>query len=226
MVFSESLSKFVRSYEYIAQLVEFGDPVLEAFASFACLLRKRLKNSKQHARSKPDIQHLMGRLHGQACTDSRKATRMPGTLACLTTVMRKVSLPSRSAAGRFMTLTGMAARIAGGVVGQRLLNGRSAIDWQPVGVLLGEVLGNMKGPVLKLGQMTSQWQGILPEPILQALGRLQNQVPALPYEYLEAHLQRCYDSDLGRVFRHIDRSPLPPRPWPRCTVPSLSMVSR
>jgi len=58
-----------------------------------------------------------------------------------------------------MTLTGMAARIAGGVVGQRLLNGRSAIDWQPVGVLLGEVLGNMKGPVLKLGQMTSQWQG-------------------------------------------------------------------
>lgn len=43
MIFSESLTKFVRSYEYIAQLIEFSDPVLEAFASFARLLRKRLR---------------------------------------------------------------------------------------------------------------------------------------------------------------------------------------
>lgn len=43
MIFSESLTKFVRTYEYIAQLVEFGDPALEAFASYARLLRKRLK---------------------------------------------------------------------------------------------------------------------------------------------------------------------------------------
>ena len=43
MIFSESLSKFVRSYEYIAQLIDFGDPGLEAFASYARLLRKRLK---------------------------------------------------------------------------------------------------------------------------------------------------------------------------------------
>lgn len=43
MVFSEGLSKFVRTYEYVAQLVDFGDPQLEAFASFARLLRKRLK---------------------------------------------------------------------------------------------------------------------------------------------------------------------------------------
>jgi len=43
MIFSESLTKFVRSYEYIAQLIEFNDPSLEAFASYARLLRKRLK---------------------------------------------------------------------------------------------------------------------------------------------------------------------------------------
>jgi type I restriction enzyme, R subunit len=43
MIFSESLSKFVRVYEYVAQLVEFNDPTLEAFASYARLLRKRLK---------------------------------------------------------------------------------------------------------------------------------------------------------------------------------------
>ncbi|MBB5427465.1 type I restriction enzyme R subunit [Paraburkholderia sp. JPY158] len=42
LVFSSSLSKFVRNYEYIAQLIDFGDPGLEAFAGFARLLRKRL----------------------------------------------------------------------------------------------------------------------------------------------------------------------------------------
>ncbi|EIW17358.1 MULTISPECIES: type I restriction endonuclease subunit R [Pelosinus] len=43
LIFSEGLAKFVRIYEYVAQLVEFGDPNLEAFANFARLLRKRLK---------------------------------------------------------------------------------------------------------------------------------------------------------------------------------------
>ncbi len=43
LVFSSSLSKFVRNYEYIAQLIDFGDPELEAFSGFARLLRKRLR---------------------------------------------------------------------------------------------------------------------------------------------------------------------------------------
>lgn len=43
MIFSSNLSKFVRAYQYIAQLLDLGDPGLEAFAGFARLLRKRLK---------------------------------------------------------------------------------------------------------------------------------------------------------------------------------------
>ncbi|WP_419621556.1 type I restriction enzyme subunit R domain-containing protein, partial [Thiolapillus sp.] len=43
LVFSQGLVKFVRTYEYVAQLVEFGDPQIEAFAAFSRLLRKRLK---------------------------------------------------------------------------------------------------------------------------------------------------------------------------------------
>jgi len=45
LVFKQGLSRFVRTYEYIAQLVELGDPELEAFASFARLLSKRLKGA-------------------------------------------------------------------------------------------------------------------------------------------------------------------------------------
>ena len=79
--------------------------------------------------------------------------------------------PAASALGRFFTLAGSATRIAGGLLGQSLVSGRSAIDWQPVGEQLGAVLGEMKGPVLKLGQMASQWQGVLPAPATLLVNR-------------------------------------------------------
>lgn len=41
--FRTGLAKFVRHYEYIAQLLDFGDPALEGFAAFARLLHKRLQ---------------------------------------------------------------------------------------------------------------------------------------------------------------------------------------
>jgi type I restriction enzyme R subunit len=41
--FKERLGKFVRTYEYIAQLINFDDPDLESFAGYARLLKNRLK---------------------------------------------------------------------------------------------------------------------------------------------------------------------------------------
>ncbi|MDO9624659.1 MAG: AarF/ABC1/UbiB kinase family protein [Pseudomonas sp.] len=118
-----------------------------------------------------------------------------------------ITPPAASALGRFFKLAGTAARIGGGLLGQRLSLGRSAIDWQPVGDLLSDVLGEMKGPVLKLGQMASQWQGVLPEPVAQALSKLQNRVPALPFSALQGHLQQAYGDDLSRFFQSIEEQP-------------------
>lgn len=115
--------------------------------------------------------------------------------------------PSASALGRFLRLGGTGARIAGNLLAQRLTPGRQAIDWQPVGLLLGEVLGQMKGPVLKLGQQASQWQGVLPEPVIEALTHLQNRVPALPFSGLQAHLQRAYGVPLTELFEVIEPEP-------------------
>lgn len=42
MGFKSGLSRFCRTYAYIAQLIDFGDPELENFAAFAKLLGKRL----------------------------------------------------------------------------------------------------------------------------------------------------------------------------------------
>ncbi|NOR70614.1 MAG: DEAD/DEAH box helicase, partial [Methylomarinum sp.] len=43
MRFKTNLSRFVRTYNYIAQLISFDDPDLENFAAFSQLLAKRLK---------------------------------------------------------------------------------------------------------------------------------------------------------------------------------------
>ena len=42
MAFKSGLGRFCRTYAYVAQLIDFGDPELENFAAFARLLQKRL----------------------------------------------------------------------------------------------------------------------------------------------------------------------------------------
>ena len=56
--------------------------------------------------------------------------------------------PRVSALGRFLRLGSTGARIAGNLMLQGLKPGNAGLDWQPVGDLLGDVLGQMKGPVL------------------------------------------------------------------------------
>ncbi|MES2818372.1 MAG: AarF/ABC1/UbiB kinase family protein [Pseudomonadota bacterium] len=115
-------------------------------------------------------------------------------------------LPSSpSALGRFLRLAGTGTRIAGSLLGQQLRPGK--VDWQPVGELLSSVLGEMKGPVLKLGQLASQWEGLLPEPVAQALAQLQNRVPALPFAALQPHLRAVYGDDLSHFFQRIEEQP-------------------
>ncbi len=121
--------------------------------------------------------------------------------------MPRFSPPSASALGRFLNLGGAGARIAGNLLVQSITPGTSRVDWAPVGQLLGDTLGQMKGPVLKLGQQASQWQDVLPPPISAALARLQNQVPSLPFASLEAHLQRLYGGQLYQVFESIEHKP-------------------
>ncbi|WP_313305704.1 AarF/UbiB family protein, partial [Stutzerimonas balearica] len=132
--------------------------------------------------------------------------------------MSRFSRPSASALGRFLQLGGTGARIAGSLLVQRITPGRARVDWEPVGALLGDALGQMKGPVLKLGQQASQWQDVLPGPVSAALARLQNQVPALPFGALEANLQQLYEGQLYALFETIEAQP--------CAAASLGQVHR
>ncbi|AWK13646.1 hypothetical protein SK355_09570 [Candidatus Fukatsuia symbiotica] len=45
LAFKTGLGHFYRTYSYVTQLIDFGDPSLENFAASASLLQKRLENS-------------------------------------------------------------------------------------------------------------------------------------------------------------------------------------
>ncbi|SDT90643.1 ABC1 kinase family protein [Halopseudomonas salegens] len=115
--------------------------------------------------------------------------------------------PRRSALGRFWQLGTTSARVAGGVLRQRILPGHKAMDWQPTADLLRDALGDMKGPVLKLGQMAAQWESVLPAPICQALSHLQSQVPSLPFTAFEQVLDDAYAGGWCEHFSRIAPEP-------------------
>ena len=79
MIFSEGLSKFVRSYEYVAQLVDFGDPDLEGFASFARLLRKRLRGLSAEQVDLGDLLLTHFKVRAQDLLDGVNSSRVVAT---------------------------------------------------------------------------------------------------------------------------------------------------
>ncbi|TVP90313.1 MAG: AarF/ABC1/UbiB kinase family protein [Pseudomonadaceae bacterium] len=115
--------------------------------------------------------------------------------------------PRRSALGRFWQLGTTSARVAGGLLRQRLQPSQAAMNWQPTADLLRDVLGDMKGPVLKLGQMAAQWESVLPAPVCEALSQLQSQVPALPFAAFQQVLDDAYTGGWRQHFSHIEPEP-------------------
>jgi len=118
-----------------------------------------------------------------------------------------------SATRRFLRLAGMTARISGDVARdrwQRLWQGeqdRSAQDaalYARIGQEIAGTLGEMKGAVMKVGQIVSQYRDLLPPELVEALTRLQKDSPPRPYADIEPRLREAFGDDLTRHFAHID----------------------
>lgn len=121
IVFSEGLAKFVRSYEYVVELVDFGDPVLEGFSSFARLLRKRLKGLtlEQVDLSDLALTHFKikerGKLSGLT-PDGKFPTLEPITNNALREARDRASAPARN----FSADVGRRARAVGAIAAWRV----------------------------------------------------------------------------------------------------------
>lgn len=118
---------------------------------------------------------------------------------------------------RLLKLAGMTARISGDVARdrwQRLWQqpeDRSAQDaalYARIGKEIAATLGDMKGAVMKVGQIVSQYRDLLPPELLEALSALQKDSPPRPFSDLLPRLHEAFGPDLGLHFSAIDEQAL------------------
>jgi predicted unusual protein kinase regulating ubiquinone biosynthesis (AarF/ABC1/UbiB family) len=105
--------------------------------------------------------------------------------------------------GRTRRLLGLGARTGGALIRTRL--GGQA-DWRALGEALFEGLSELKGPAMKLAQIMSQWDDLLPPDLSEELARLQRQAEPMPWPNIRASLVEQY-GDLDAVFREIEQRP-------------------
>ncbi|MBX7068266.1 MAG: AarF/ABC1/UbiB kinase family protein [Microthrixaceae bacterium] len=73
---------------------------------------------------------------------------------------------------------------------------------------VAEVLGNMKGAVMKLGQMASYLDGGLPEPVREALAQMQQDAPPMSFELVAGVIESELGAHPDEVFESFEREPM------------------
>jgi len=118
--------------------------------------------------------------------------------------------------GRFMRLTGMTASLATRVAGQRVRGSfQSDADrnqareelMRDVGQEVAATLGEMKGAVMKVGQVASQMQDILPDEVSEALSVLQKASTPMPFSVIRKQLRQELGDEPENLFARFDEEP-------------------
>ena len=122
------------------------------------------------------------------------------------------STPSR----RFMKLASMTASIATKTVSNSIRNfnadeeqknkARSQL-FQDIGLQIADTLGEMKGAVMKVGQIASQYKDIFPPEVARAIAKLQRQAPPMPFAEIKQQVENELGQSLDKAFKHFDEQP-------------------
>ena len=117
-----------------------------------------------------------------------------------------------SAFGRFMKVGGLVGRVGVSMIGEQaaglLRDGptkqlRKGENMVRNAARIAETLGEMKGGAMKLGQMLSLHEGLLPPEVSAVLSVLQKEAPAVPFEKMKRKLRREIP-DFNALFESID----------------------
>lgn len=127
--------------------------------------------------------------------------------------MAKKPVTSRS--GRFFKLAGMTASVAGQYAGQRArrLVGRpqdeaaKSENYTRMAGQIADTLGELKGAVMKVGQIASQTQDFLPKEFSDALQKLQKEAPPMPFEVIVGQIEEELGKPLGESFEYLQEQP-------------------
>lgn len=127
--------------------------------------------------------------------------------------MAKKPVTSRS--GRFFRLAGMTASVAGQYAGQRARKflGREADEasrsehYSRMADQIADTLGDLKGAVMKVGQIASQTQDFLPKEFSDALQKLQKEAPPMPFEVITDQIETELGKPVGELFEYLQEKP-------------------
>ncbi|MCG2581754.1 MAG: AarF/ABC1/UbiB kinase family protein [Marinobacter sp.] len=127
--------------------------------------------------------------------------------------MAKKPVTSRS--GRFFKLAGMTASVAGQYAGQRARRlfgtendeGAQSESYTRMAGQIADTLGELKGAVMKVGQIASQTQDFLPKEFSDALERLQKEAPPMPFEIIVAQVESELGKPVPELFEYLQEAP-------------------
>lgn len=121
-----------------------------------------------------------------------------------------------SASRRFIKLAGMTASIATKAVStsiksinadeEKKLAAKSKL-YQDIGIKIADTLGEMKGAVMKVGQIASQYKDIFPPEVQTAIAKLQRQAPPMEFSKIKAQVEKELGKPLQQLFLSFDEQP-------------------
>ncbi|MBE9399803.1 AarF/ABC1/UbiB kinase family protein [Acinetobacter albensis] len=123
---------------------------------------------------------------------------------------------ARTPGRRFMKLASMTASIATKTVSNSIKNFNADEDtknaarsqlFQEIGLKVADTLGEMKGAVMKVGQIASQYKDIFPPEVARAISKLQRQAPAMPFADIKAQVEKELGKPLHQIFKDFEEQP-------------------
>ena len=131
-----------------------------------------------------------------------------------------------SAFGRFVKVGGLVGRVGVSMLGEQaaalLRDGptaqlKKAENTVRNAVRIADTLGEMKGAAMKVGQMLSLHEGLLPPEVAAILGALQKEAPSVSFDVMERVLRRELD-DFDALFESLEPE--------ACAAASIGQVHR
>lgn len=125
---------------------------------------------------------------------------------------KNASSPGR----RFLKLAGMTASIATKTVSNSIRNITADDEqkiaaknklFQDIGIQIADTLGEMKGAVMKVGQIASQYKDIFPPEVAKAIAKLQRQAPPMPFDVIKKSVEKELGKPIDQLFKSFDETP-------------------
>ncbi len=126
--------------------------------------------------------------------------------------------PTTTRTGRTLKLVGMTASIAGRYAKNKIrdsLSGNSdeekqakkSEEYTKIAENIVSTLGDLKGAVMKVGQIASQTQDLLPKEISEALQKLQKEAPPVEFSVIRKQVESNLGATIEELFESFDSDP-------------------